>query len=148
MTIPTTCEQQFSMISCLCFLVAITGCGQQQVLKSLPASDTAPFVSAKDFSERVSNSQVPLLVEFSVPVGCYRCDQMRSQFEQISSELDGRVDVCRLNLNFERDLVAQLGIKVCPTYVAFDQGKEVFRVAFPTSGEMLLARLDEIASTP
>jgi len=148
MTIPVSCVWRISMIGCLCCLVAFTGCGQQHVLESLPTQESVPYVGAKEFSRRVSSARLPLLVEFSVPSGCYRCDQMRSQFEKIGTDVEGKIDVCRLDLNFERDLVAQLGIKVCPTYVAFDQGQEVFRVAYPTSGEMLAAKLEEITLVP
>lgn len=148
MTIPASFGRRNSIRGCLCCLVVFTGCGRQNTLESLPTRNVAPYITANEFSLRVSNAELPVLVEFSVPAGCYRCDQMRGPIVKITKDLECRVDVCRLDLNFERDLVTQLGIRACPTYVAFDQGKEVFRVAYPTSGEMLAARLEEIAQAP
>lgn len=148
MAIPPSFVGRISMIGCLCCVVVTAGCGRQPTLESRPTPNAVPYITAKEFSQRLSSAGLPMLVEFSVPAGCYRCDQMSSQIENISTDVEGKVDVYRLNLKFECDLVAQLGIKVCPTYVAFDHGKEVFRVAHPTSGAMLAAKLEKIAATP
>lgn len=68
---------------------------------------------------------------------------MRPQVDSLIEQLGERATVCRINLNSERQLVAKLKVTVCPTYVAFVNGKELFRMAYPTSGDLLLARFLE-----
>jgi thioredoxin-like negative regulator of GroEL len=109
-------------------------------------SEVVPYIAADELARRLDGADRPVLVEFSVPAGCYHCDAMRGQVEMLAERLAGRVEVCRVNLNHERMLTSQLGIGVCPTYVAFWKGKEAFRASYPTSGDLLNARVEEVIS--
>ena len=62
---------------------------------------------------------------------------MRSPVEELAQELGAAVQVRRVNFNYEKDLVRELGLTICPTYVAFHQGTEQFRVSYPTSDAQL-----------
>ena len=136
------------MLGCLCYCLALGGCGQQHRTESLPQREAVPYVTAKELSESISSAKSPILVEFSVPTGCYRCDQMRQQIDMLAKNSAGRLQVCRVNLTYERSLATQFGISVCPTYVVFDAGKEVFRQSYPTSGDLLLAELNGVLAAP
>ncbi len=129
-----------------CCVIALTGCTNSVSTQAALETDLVPYVTSQEFTKLLNNSSRPVLAEFSVPIGCARCDKMRPQIESLVTDLNGRAEVCRLNLNYERQLVNQLGITVCPTYVAFADGQELFRISDPTSGDMLMARLEDAAS--
>lgn len=121
-------------------LLAASGCAPA----SPPASNTtsaAPYISAVELNRLLGSRQRLVLVEFSVEHGCFRCDELRPQFEQLAQENDGKWVARRVNLNYERSLVAELGITVCPSYVAFVDGREAFRSAYPASKDLLQSQL-------
>ncbi|QDS99264.1 thioredoxin family protein [Adhaeretor mobilis] len=124
----------------------LLGCSDKPSSVTSAASENdAPlsYLTANEFTQILRTSSQPVLVEFSVPAGCHRCEEMRPQLQTLATQLSGRAEVCSVNFNNERQVVTKLGIIVCPTYVAFENGKELFRMSHPTSGDLLLARLEE-----
>lgn len=107
--------------------------------------DALPYVSAAELKEAVAEHERPILVEFCVPVGCFRCDEMRPQVNQLAEDNSDGLEVVRVNLNHERAFAIGMGVKVCPTYVAFDNGQPVFSIAYPTSGDLIARELNRIA---
>ena len=100
----------------LCAL-SLLGCSPHGPFHPPRSTAKAPYVAARDFLQLIKSSTEPVLSEFSVPVGCFRCDQMRPQVESLADQLRGKVKVTRLSLNFERAIAAELGVTVCPTYI-------------------------------
>ncbi|MEM8946660.1 MAG: thioredoxin family protein [Planctomycetota bacterium] len=103
-----------------------------------------PYITSADLSKSLASEPGAMLVEFCVPVGCYRCDEMRPQVDNLAETRANRASVYRVNLVTERPFAQQQGITMCPTYVAFVDGEEVFRAAYPTTGEMLASELDRL----
>ncbi|MEM9660052.1 MAG: thioredoxin family protein, partial [Planctomycetota bacterium] len=66
-----------------------------------------------------------LLVEFCVPTGCLRCDQMREPIDRLANVRRDQLQVRRLNLSRQPALAWEFGVTVCPSYVAFRGGEEV-----------------------
>ena len=106
-----------------------------------------PVVSGAELETRVQRSECPLLVEFGVDFGCYRCDQMRHEMTSLAREFEGRADVLRVDFNRNRRLAASFGATICPSYVLFDQGQVVTKRSFPTSADLLAADLESILET-
>lgn len=102
---------------------------------------SVPYITAAELAEKMAEEDRVLLVEFCVPLGCFRCEEMQNQIDQLASDMQDRVFVCRVNLNSEHALASQLGVTVCPSYIVFEKGREVFRVAYPTSGDLIAAQL-------
>ena len=131
-----------------------SGCGQGNHgvgQRDSNASESVPYVTSADLQRKLSTDNGLVLVEFCVPAGCHRCDQMRGQVDTLAENKKDRANVCRVNLTSERSYALQNGINMCPTYVAYVDGREVFRAAYPTSGDMLaveLDRLTELETTP
>ena len=139
---------QMSLIRWLMLIVCLgwsTGC-QEAVSPSLrePSEESIDYVSTAELNTLLSEQSRPVLVEFCVPVGCHRCDKIRQQIDLLAESRKGLMEVYRVNLNYERSLVIQLGISVCPTYVVFHEGKEAFRISYPTSSDMLDSQLDDL----
>lgn len=100
-----------------------------------------PVVSASELETRIELSTRPLLVEFGVDFGCYRCDEMRSPITSLAAEFRGHVDVVRVDFNASRSLAAEYGATICPSYVLFDGGRAVAIRSFPTSADLIAADL-------
>lgn len=110
--------------------------------------ESIAYISADEFASTVAEESDVVLVEFCVPVGCFRCDEMRPQIDRLAAEQGDRLTIRRVNLNQEQALTSRLGVSVCPTYVAFRDGKEVFRAAYPTSADLIVAGVDEFLHPP
>lgn len=125
-------------------VLAVTGC--RDVPPTQPdahAEDSVSYISVDEFSTIEDGASEVVLVEFCVPVGCFRCDEMRPQIDRLAAEQRDQLTICRVNFNQEPALTRRLGISVCPSYVAFRDGEEVFRAAYPTSADLIAAGLDE-----
>jgi thioredoxin 1 len=129
------------------FVCVIGGCADSTapVVVKLAAS---PYVTVDELQSLLDGSTEVVLVEFGVEIGCYRCDELRPQIEQLAEQFAGRATVRRINLHRERPLAAQLGVAVCPTYVAFVAGREAFRTTYPTSGDLIKAQLNRVLESP
>ena len=107
------------------------------------AEESVSYISADEFATTVAGESDVVLVEFCVPVGCFRCDEMRPQIDRLAAEQRDRLTIRRVNLSQEPALTSRLGVSVCPSYVAFRDGEEVFRAAYPTSADLIVAELDK-----
>jgi thioredoxin-like negative regulator of GroEL len=103
-----------------------------------------PYIGAAELTNMLNSDDRLLLVEFCVPRGCFRCDEMRAQIDRLAS--DERIVVRRVDFNQHPELTSRLGVSVCPSYVAFHQGQEQFRAAYPTSADLIVAKLAESLS--
>ena len=111
-------------------------CGEAEPERTVPE---VPFSSPAEIGDLVRSASLPVLVEFSVPVGCLRCDQMRPQIDALAEKLAENIVVRRINLN--SDMAAAMRIRVCPTYVVFLDGSESVRSTYPTSADLLEAQI-------
>lgn len=131
-------------ISLATAIVALPTVGCSQSPPPAPIRPAAAaYVPAADFKQLLTSSAEPILVEFGVETGCARCDELRPQVERLADQFSGKAKVRRINLNAERALAAQLGVTICPTYIAFVNGQEAFRTSYPTSGDLIASQLDD-----
>lgn len=124
----------------------LTGCSTEPSHSSRQNSDenSVPYYTARELKTALAEHTNPVLVEFSVPVGCSRCDTMRPQVNELADYKPNDIEVLRVNFNHDRVLANQLGVTVCPTYIAFEDGQELFRIAYPTSGDLIASELQRI----
>ena len=124
--------------------VATAGCHERgSTQPDSPAEESVSYISADEFTTTVAEESDVVLVEFCVPFGCFRCDEMRPQIDRLAAEQRDRLTICRVNFSQEPALTSRLGVSVCPSYVAFRDGEEVFRAAYPTSADLIVVELDE-----
>jgi thioredoxin-like negative regulator of GroEL len=120
----------------------LLGCGESgNVPRDAPPA--ADYVSASDFRRLLRESSQPVLVEFGVMSGCPRCDAVREPVERLAQELRPRVHVCRVNLAYEQGLARELGVRTCPTFMAFQGNRELFRANSSASAADLRQLLDD-----
>ena len=103
----------------------------------IPPAVAIPSVTSVEMHELVQSSPQPVVVEFGVDFACARCDDMRGQIADLAQELEGTARVVRVDFNANRELAAQYGANICPSYVIFDQGRVVNMRSYPTSADMI-----------
>lgn len=98
---------------------------------------SAVHVTLNNFRDEVLQSELPVLVDFWAD-WCAPCMMLAPIIEEISDELDGRVNVCKINVDQAQDLAAAYGVMSIPTLMIFSKGKEVERTVGYMSKEDVL----------
>lgn len=84
------------------------------------------ILTAENFNETIKNSSNPVLVDFYAD-WCGPCKMMAPIIEELSSEMGGRVDFCKINVDDAQDIAISLGIDSIPTIIIFKGGSEAAR---------------------
>ena len=79
---------------------------------------------SRDSFHTVLEGENPTLVDFWAP-WCMPCRIFAPALEELSDELDGKVDFAKLNIDDYPDVAAQYGISSIPTVILFKEGKPV-----------------------
>ena len=81
-------------------------------------------ITSQNFEKEVLQSEIPVLVDFWAS-WCMPCKMMTPIIEQIEKELEGKVKVCKINIDDESELATKYGIMSIPTFLVFKDGKVV-----------------------
>ena len=84
-------------------------------------------IGEAEFNAEVIDSEVPVLVDFYSD-SCIPCKRMSPILSQIESEYSEKLQVVKVNTNFEKALVEKYSIQAAPTLVLFNNGEEVSRI--------------------
>ena len=81
-------------------------------------------ISDSDFEAQVLQSKGCVLVDFWAE-WCGPCRALAPQLEAISTEMDGRAKVVKLNIAENPSSPAKFGVRSIPTMILFKDGQEV-----------------------
>lgn len=84
-------------------------------------------LSSKDFEEEVLKSELPVVVDFWAP-WCAPCQMAAPVLEKISQEYKGRLKVCKVNIDTERQLAGDYRITSIPTLNIYKDRKVVDQI--------------------
>ena len=84
------------------------------------------ILTADTFSDTIKNATVPVLVDFYAD-WCGPCKMMAPIIDEISSEMDGKIDFCKINVDEAESIALSLGIDSIPTIMVFKDGEAVLR---------------------
>jgi len=98
-------------------------------------------LGASNFMRHISNSDIPVLVDFWAP-WCGPCRMMAPAFSQAAAQLEPQMRLVKLNTEEAQQLAAQFNIRSIPTLALFKGGREVARQAgaMDTGGIVTWAR--------
>ena len=102
-----------------------------------PSESALREVSRDELQQLVQSSDRPVLVEFSVLSGCYRCNDMQSPIRQKVTELQQHADVVRIDFNLNQTLAREVGAAVCHSYVVYSKGRVTSVRTWPTSADFV-----------
>ena len=79
-------------------------------------------VSEANFGQEVLSASEPVLVDFWAE-WCGPCRAIAPVLEELSSELEGKVKIVKLNVDENPGLAAQYGVRSIPTMILFKGGE-------------------------
>ena len=81
-------------------------------------------VTDDTFDAEVRNSDIPVVVDFWAE-WCGPCKQIGPALEEISTEMDGKVKVVKVNVDENPNSPAQMGVRGIPALFLFKNGEVV-----------------------
>ncbi|MDN5364251.1 MAG: thioredoxin 1 [Eubacteriales bacterium] len=84
-------------------------------------------LNSTTFNTEISNSQVPVLVDFWAE-WCGPCRMIAPVVEELANEYAGRLKVAKLNVDENRNTAIQYGVMSIPTLILFKNGQPVERI--------------------
>jgi thioredoxin 1 len=83
-------------------------------------------ITDKTFKKEVLHSDMPVFVDFWAS-WCLPCKAIEAILTELEKEYDGRVKICKMNVDRNRFTAQKYDIFGLPTYIIFKRGSPVFR---------------------
>lgn len=90
----------------------------------------------------VINSSKTVLVEFYAS-WCPHCQKMMPVVAQVKQLLEGTADVYQFDIDENNELANQEKVESIPTFIIYENGKEMWRHSGEISGDVLLAKVQQ-----
>lgn len=100
-------------------------------------------LSEANFDQEVLKSELPVLVDFWAP-WCGPCKMVGPVVESLAVDNDGKLGVGKVNVDENKSLAVQYGIRGIPTLVIFKDGVEAKRIVGAQSKGQLQNAIDEV----
>ena len=84
-------------------------------------------VSKDSFKEMVLESTTPVLLDFYAN-WCGHCQKLLPLLDEVAVEMDGKLNVMKVNVDENREFAQKFDIKGLPTMLLFKAGSEVDRL--------------------
>lgn len=81
-------------------------------------------ITSTNFEKDVLKNELPVIVDFYA-TWCGPCMMLAPILEEIASEYDGKLDVCRSDVDESPELAVKFGVSVIPTLKFFKNGEIV-----------------------
>ena len=99
------------------------------------------ILNEKNFEQEVLQSEIPVLVDFWA-TWCGPCRMLAPTIERIAEEQEGKVKVCKLDVDDEPEIAAKYGIASIPTLMVFKNGEVAKATVGVQSKPMIEAMLE------
>ena len=103
-------------------------------------SERIQELNADNFKSTVASAEQPVLVDFWAP-WCGPCKAIAPILEELAQEMDGKVKICKLNIDDHGEVAADHNVRAIPTLLLFHGGKVVEQIVGMTGKEDLKNRI-------
>lgn len=84
-------------------------------------------VTDDNFESEVLKSNVPVLVDFWAE-WCGPCRALAPKLDELANEWGEKIQVCKINIDENRDSAVKFGVRSIPMMILFKDGKEVEQI--------------------
>jgi thioredoxin 1 len=100
-------------------------------------------VTDEDFEKEVLQSDIPVLVDFWAS-WCGPCRLIAPIIEEVAKEMEGKVKVCKMNVDENPITPGKFGIRAIPTLIIFKNGEAVDIIVGAVSKNTILNVLNKV----
>lgn len=100
-------------------------------------------LTSETYEGEVLKSEIPVLVDFWAP-WCGPCKMVGPVIAEIAEEYQGKVKVCKVNVDDCGDIAAANAVVSIPTVIIFEDGKPVKKIVGANPADVYEDALDEI----
>ena len=100
-------------------------------------------LTSDTYEGEVLKSDKPVFVDFWAP-WCGPCKMVGPVIAEIAEEYDGKVTVCKVNVDDCGDLAAANAVVSIPTVIIFNEGKPVKKIVGANPADVYEDALDEL----
>ncbi len=107
------------------------------------ASDKVVILTADNFDAEVIQSASPVLVDFWAE-WCGPCKAIAPVLEELAEDYDGKLKVCKMDVDSNTETAPKYGIRGIPTLIVFNNGDVAGTKVGAVSKSQLSAFIDSV----